>query len=148
MITKLHRGEGSLGTPKSDYVICARPLCRRGNSIHYLYPSFFLCRPLTYIFRLYTNIYKVKCKSESTEVSLDRLQSCLSVWTKTWNGVSHGCLSIKIVSIFRSWVFTLHHNISLEQMNITLIIAISLLSLQCHSEHRNTTLIIAMSLWT
>ena len=26
MITILHRGEGSLGTPKSDYVICARPL--------------------------------------------------------------------------------------------------------------------------
>ena len=25
MITILHRGEGSLGTPKSDYVICARP---------------------------------------------------------------------------------------------------------------------------
>ena len=49
MITILHRGEGSLGTPKSDYVICARPLCRRGNSIHYLYPSFFICRPLTYI---------------------------------------------------------------------------------------------------
>ena len=26
MITILHRGGGSLGTPKSDYVICARPL--------------------------------------------------------------------------------------------------------------------------
>ena len=26
MITVLHGGEGSLGTPKSDYVICARPL--------------------------------------------------------------------------------------------------------------------------
>ena len=26
MITILHRGEGSLGTPKSDYVICAQPL--------------------------------------------------------------------------------------------------------------------------
>ena len=26
MITILHRGEGSLRTPKSDYVICARPL--------------------------------------------------------------------------------------------------------------------------
>ena len=26
MITILHRGEGSLGTPKNDYVICARPL--------------------------------------------------------------------------------------------------------------------------
>ena len=26
MITILHRGEGSLGTPKSDYVICAGPL--------------------------------------------------------------------------------------------------------------------------
>ena len=26
MITILHRGEGSLGTPRSDYVICARPL--------------------------------------------------------------------------------------------------------------------------
>ena len=26
MIIILHRGEGSLGTPKSDYVICARPL--------------------------------------------------------------------------------------------------------------------------
>ena len=28
MITILHRGGGSLGTPKSDYVICARPLKR------------------------------------------------------------------------------------------------------------------------
>ena len=26
MITILHRGGGSLGTPKSDYVICARPI--------------------------------------------------------------------------------------------------------------------------
>ena len=26
MITILHRGEGSLGTTKSDYIICARPL--------------------------------------------------------------------------------------------------------------------------
>ena len=26
MITILHRGGGPLGTPKSDYVICARPL--------------------------------------------------------------------------------------------------------------------------
>ena len=26
MITILHRGGGALGTPKSDYVICARPL--------------------------------------------------------------------------------------------------------------------------
>ena len=26
MITILHRGGGSLGTPESDYVICARPL--------------------------------------------------------------------------------------------------------------------------
>ena len=26
MITILHRGGGSPGTPKSDYVICARPL--------------------------------------------------------------------------------------------------------------------------
>ena len=26
MITVLHRREGSLRTPKSDYVICARPL--------------------------------------------------------------------------------------------------------------------------
>ena len=26
MITILYRGEGSLGTPKSDYIICARPL--------------------------------------------------------------------------------------------------------------------------
>ena len=26
MITILHRGEGSLGTPQSDYVICAQPL--------------------------------------------------------------------------------------------------------------------------
>ena len=26
MITILHRGGGSLGTPKSDYVICAQPL--------------------------------------------------------------------------------------------------------------------------
>ena len=26
MITILHGGGGSLGTPKSDYVICARPL--------------------------------------------------------------------------------------------------------------------------
>ena len=26
MITISHRGGGSLGTPKSDYVICARPL--------------------------------------------------------------------------------------------------------------------------
>ena len=26
MITILHRGERSLGTPKSDYVICAQPL--------------------------------------------------------------------------------------------------------------------------
>ena len=28
MITILHRGGGSLGTPKSDYVICARPLTK------------------------------------------------------------------------------------------------------------------------
>ena len=26
MITISHRGEGSLGTPKNDYVLCARPL--------------------------------------------------------------------------------------------------------------------------
>ena len=26
MITVLHRGGGSLGTPKNDYVICVRPL--------------------------------------------------------------------------------------------------------------------------
>ena len=26
MITILHRGRGSLGNPKNDYVICARPL--------------------------------------------------------------------------------------------------------------------------
>ena len=45
MITILHRGEGSLGTPKSDYVICAQPLmignrwdrCRKviGSSTNY-----------------------------------------------------------------------------------------------------------------
>ena len=28
MITILHRGGGSLGSPKSDYVICARPLIK------------------------------------------------------------------------------------------------------------------------
>ena len=31
MITILHRGGGSLGTPKSDYVICARPLIAYTN---------------------------------------------------------------------------------------------------------------------
>ena len=40
MITILHRGGGSLGTPKSDYVICARPLielswtANKGKSLH------------------------------------------------------------------------------------------------------------------
>ena len=35
MITILHRGEGggSLGTPKSDYVICVRPLTSIGMAI-------------------------------------------------------------------------------------------------------------------
>ena len=33
MITILHRGGGSLGTPKSDYVICARPLIQKEASI-------------------------------------------------------------------------------------------------------------------
>ena len=32
MITILHRGEGFLGTPKSDYVICARPLKVKKNN--------------------------------------------------------------------------------------------------------------------
>ena len=36
MITILHRGGGSLGTPKSDYVICARPLKNYSNHYHHL----------------------------------------------------------------------------------------------------------------
>ena len=38
MITILHRGgEGSLGTPKSDYVICARPLKVFPDNIYLLF---------------------------------------------------------------------------------------------------------------
>ena len=37
MITVLHWGEGSLGTPKSDNVICARPLIH--NDFHFLFSS-------------------------------------------------------------------------------------------------------------
>ena len=37
MITILHRGGGALGTPKSDYVICARPLIHcKAPMINYL----------------------------------------------------------------------------------------------------------------
>ena len=39
MITILHRGEGSLGTPKSDYVICAQPhiqfVCNAAVQAHF-----------------------------------------------------------------------------------------------------------------
>ena len=33
MITILHGGQGSLGTPKSDYIICARPLINLNHRV-------------------------------------------------------------------------------------------------------------------
>ena len=45
MITILHRGEGSLKTPKSDYEICARPLMKQKTPCWAL----LLCRPLLFV---------------------------------------------------------------------------------------------------
>ena len=41
MITILHRGEGSLGTPKSDNEICARPLMYAIFKTSTTFPNFY-----------------------------------------------------------------------------------------------------------
>ena len=60
MITILHRGRGgSLGTPKSDYVICARPLTYRHFSHHEDLPCK-SCLPTTYSLYKIAEIVKKK----------------------------------------------------------------------------------------
>ena len=58
MITKLHRGEGSFRTPKSDYVICARPLV---GCCTYTIKQFYSFREKLYCIKLYYILFKSMC---------------------------------------------------------------------------------------